>query len=169
MRFLYVIFLVVTGGATIGGAAIAQQKPKPLWTLVKTVDKMSDEQRCLLAYSRNPYVYYNSRDVMVVSFRGRGGVAYYQYRIDKRPAAEPVLTRRDDNDDISIFSYDDMLNASMLRIQGQTVLKQLIDVEIDLTGLALARDQMAKSCGLEPVQQRNAPWPAVPPEASGGK
>jgi hypothetical protein len=140
------------------GLAAQPGTPTTNWKLLKTVDKMTDKRVCTLTYAKNPFVRYSSSDFLFINYYGRGGVSAFRYRIDANPVSEFHLTKRYDNDEVSVQNYNGELSeATRLIVQGMTVLKKGFEHEIDLTGLKQARAKMAEECGLDPIQIINIP------------
>lgn len=146
--------------------AQTQRKQNSSWRLSKSIDKMDDGLNCALIYAKDPNIFYNTRDFLVVSYERRGGVEYFEYRVDKRLVSQMMLPSVGQRENIKIANFDGELSTGKtLLIQGKTVLGQPIDLTIDLTGFVEARYQMAKECNvpeLVPRKSTGIDWPAVP-------
>ncbi len=136
------------------------------WKLSKRTDKMTDKVVCSLSHVKDQNVFYDDQDVLTISYFKRGGVGGYQYRVDSRPASPYKLTESGSRNSVQIFNRDgELTGAKQLRVSGITVLSAVIDVDLSITGLDAARNQMAKDCGLPPMPAYDGgvkEWPAVP-------
>lgn len=127
----------------------AQKKIKRNWSLVVSTDRMTDKKICTIHYLKDKNIWYSDRDILYIDYTKRGGVAGYQYRVDNRPPADYKLTTRGNNDAVKISVwYRNFLDGSVLKINGQTVLKDQIILDIDLKGLKEEREKMSKECEL---------------------
>lgn len=153
--------------------AQTQKKQNSSWRLSKTIDKMDDGLNCALTYAKDPNIFYSARDFFIASYDRRGGVEFFHYRVDKRLVSQMMQPSVGQRDDIKIANFDGELSTGKtLLIEGKTVLGKLIDLTVDLTGLAEARAQMAKECNvpeLVPRKLTGIDWPAVPESLSGPK
>ena len=138
------------------------------WKFEKYVDRMTDQKRCFIGYTgANAPVIYDSNDALLIVYKKLGGVKAYRYRIDKQPVREFMSPLADITNTVYInVSHGELKDASVLRVDGLTLLGDTIDVTLDLTGLQKQRERMAMECGIsmpEPQPQRpSGDWPAVP-------
>lgn len=134
--------------------ALAQSKPPAKktarhgdWFAKVLVDKMTDAKECLVLNAKDPYVSVDPVGRLDINYRGRGGIAGYQYRIDSHPASPYQLLPPGRTDVLSVSDVRDEFNtARRLLIQGETVLGRPISLEYDLRGLGAAKEEAAKLC-----------------------
>lgn len=129
--------------------AMAAPKFHGEWRASSYVDKMTDEKSCYVIHRKDPYVRMELGGAVVISFQGRGGVEGYEWRVDKNPPSPLQLTDGPNKNSIRITEVrTDLRKAKKLIVGGMTVTRQLIDLEYNLTGLAEARADAAKLCGV---------------------
>lgn len=117
------------------------------WFAKVLVDKMTDAKECLVLNAKDPYVSVDPVGRLDINYRGRGGVAGYQYRIDSNPASPYQLLPPGRTDVLSVSDVRDEFNsARRLLIQGETVLGRPISLEYDMRGFEKARADAVKQC-----------------------
>lgn len=169
MRGVFLVggcLLIACGQAA--AADVTHTKKFGEWTSVVAADAMTDEKRCYAVYTRDPNVLYTQKDAIRVSFKGRGGVAGFQYRFGKAQASEIQLTDSSDNDWLTVPVFvAEALDQPYARVSGTTVLKGAISMEISLSGLKAARADMAARCEMAALPSANeapewARWQVLP-------
>jgi hypothetical protein len=149
-------------------ADVAHTKKFGEWTSMVASDAMTDEKRCYAVYARDPNVVYTQKDAIKVSFKGRGGVAGYQYRFGKAQASEVQTPDASDNDWVSIPVFvAEALEQPYARVSGTTILKAQISMEISFVGLKAARADMAARCDMSALPSAGeapewARWQVLP-------
>ena len=117
------------------------------WFAKVLVDKMTDAKECLVLNSKDPHVSVDPAGRLDINYRGRGGVAGFQYRIDSLPASPYQLLSPGRTDVLSVSDVRDEFNAARrLLIQGETVLGRPINLEYDMRGFEKARADAVKLC-----------------------
>lgn len=117
------------------------------WFAKVLVDKMTDAKECLVLNAKDPHVSVDPVGRLDINYRGRGGVAGFQYRIDSLAASPYQLLPPGRTDVLSVSDVRDEFNtARRLLIQGETVLGRPISLEYDLRGLGAAREEATKLC-----------------------
>lgn len=118
------------------------------WVAFESVDPMTDKKQCSATYVKDKQVLYTSKDAFKISYHGRGGVESYRYRFGKAQASEPESPDANANNWVTVPVFvSEALDAPNLRVQGTTVLKGLISMDISLKGLREARNALAARCG----------------------
>ena len=119
------------------------------WVLYRWNDSMTDKITCSLTPVGKPYAHFSKRGFMV-SYKQRGGVQGYKYRLDDRPAAEYRLAEGlEEDSDTVIFAANDfnsLLEASRLRLVVRTVLGETSNDDFDLTGMHGLFAKMRQEC-----------------------
>jgi hypothetical protein len=148
--------LVCAGLAFIAGSANAQPKgvdPKDVygaWYVLVSTDKMTDRKSCNLGYWKGKHLtWLDELSVLHISYRGRGGVEMYQYRIGTRPAEPERLANRYEKAASVIdipLNLNDLGDAQKIVVGGITVLRTLIDDEIELDGIQTGATAMRAAC-----------------------
>jgi invasion protein IalB len=120
------------------------------WSVHRQLDRMTDVEQCSLRYAGSPRVFYSSERLMVIVFKGFGGVRSYRYRVDKAPAHDMVVTDSRRPLDVGFIQISDMddefASGKSALFAGLTLLGQPFEITIDLRGLREARDAMAQAC-----------------------
>lgn len=142
------VLLVVAGAVSAQSKSLAKKPARHGdWFAKVLIDKMTDAKDCMVLNAKDPYVSVDPVGRLDVNFRGRGGVAGFQYRIDSLPAAPYQLLSPGRTDVLSVSDVRDEFNAARrLLIQGETVLGRPINLEYDMRGFAKAREDAVTLC-----------------------
>lgn len=114
------------------------------WVVVKTVDPMTDETRCYIWGNGKSY-YQVGKDNMYVGYQGRGGLrgpgynsigSLVRYRYDdETPSDYMSATKMEGDINALIIPIRSVTNKKRLRIQTQTLVKEVVDEDINLETL----------------------------------
>ena len=108
------------------------------WQLRRNKDAMTDKTSCILSPVGKPHVQISVGD-LYISYRGRGGVSAFSYRMDDGPASQLQLPTEIDKQigfvHISGDAFNSILRASRLRVQVLTVLSNLLNEDLALSGM----------------------------------
>lgn len=138
------------------------------WMPSVTIDKFNDQKSCSVFNKKEVNLIFTESNVLKISFSRRGGVAFYEYRVDQNKSNSQVNRASDVGSDwVEISDADEELsNGKKLIIRGTTFLKTPFDFEINLSGLKEAIDDMRLKCGLPARRTGAAPkfkdWPKPP-------
>ena len=125
------------------------------WTVYRSVDAMTDDLVCTAALNGKAYIQV-SIDAMYLSYYGKGGVQGYQIRFDSAPALPLELSGGDQNNvEISGEEFQMALAAKRLRLSGLSVLKQLINEDLNITGIKPAHDFILGDQCMSTAQRQN--------------
>jgi len=117
------------------------------WTVYQDKDSMTDAVSCVATYKGRAQVQATTTS-LAFSFRGRGGVSSYKYRIDEAPPSDLVLaTDIQKQLDSIIFESDtfaSIMAAKRFRLQVLTILSSVADEDISLASLPQAVATMKK-------------------------
>jgi hypothetical protein len=108
------------------------------WRIEKKVDAMTDKTSCIAFYESDPQVQLSTSG-FYISLRGRGGVSSIQLRFDGEPARARRLATKMERD-ISALSFNReefrelTLAKERLRVEVFTILRSVVNYDIDLTG-----------------------------------
>jgi hypothetical protein len=108
------------------------------WRIEKKVDAMTDKASCLALHESGPQIQLNTSG-FYISLRGRGGVSSITMRFDGDSARERRLATKVERD-ISAVSFNReefrelTLAKQRLRVEVFTILRSVVNYDIDLTG-----------------------------------
>jgi hypothetical protein len=115
------------------------------WEVHVKADPMTDKKECVALPHGNMRVQGSPR-MLAISFKGKGGVKGYEYRIDDRPASSMQLASDIERDVGAVVFENDaltqILSGKRLRVQVVPVLRGLLFEDIDTNGLASAVQYM---------------------------
>jgi hypothetical protein len=140
---LSLIFLI-TGTVYAGfGNEIIQ---KGNWTIYKSIDSITNKVKCVGIYMDRADVQLTD-DLLSINFRGRGGIKKYKVRYDNEKMGGLRLpSTRDKKTDV-IELRGKVFSSMRLRLQAVTLLGDIVDEDLDLTGIRDALDVLAsKEC-----------------------
>jgi hypothetical protein len=119
------------------------------WQLHRRNDPMTDKPQCFLAPVGKGYAQFTT-DAFYISYKGRGGVQGYNYRLDDRPVAKfQIATEMERKLDVIEFSDDafkSVLGASRLRLEVLTVLREVSYDDFALVGMRGLFAKMSREC-----------------------
>lgn len=169
MRFSVVFLIAIALMHSAHGADVTYRKVFGDWTVVVGEDAMTDAKICGAIYTKNKAVRYTSKDAFKIDMRGRGGATSFVYRFGKAQASEIESVQDYENNVITVpVHVAEALDAPMLKVRGETVLRTPIDLDISLKGLKDAREAIADKCEMEllPSVAGDSPdwakWQAAP-------
>lgn len=115
------------------------------WYIYSEADAMTDELSCVAYYKDGKFIQLTD-DSLAVAYRGRGGIKGYQLRFDEgAPTSMQLPSRSEERIGALILrgkTFDQVLAANRLRVQGVTVLNSIENDDIDLTDANAAIGQM---------------------------
>ena len=115
----------------------------------KLKDAMTDKIDCIISPTNNPNVQVSKSD-LYISYRGRGGVGGFTYRIDDNPVSAMQLPTDQDKQvgfvHISGAVFNQVLTASRLRVQTVTLLSALVNEDLQLAGMRRLYAKMQQEC-----------------------
>jgi hypothetical protein len=119
------------------------------WQMRRTKDNMTDKQSCVISPAGKPYVQVTAQD-LYISYRGRGGVQAFRYRIDDGPPSELQLVS-DINKQIGALqikgsTFDRIVRANRLRVSALSVLSSMNEEDLPLDGLSRLHARLLKEC-----------------------
>lgn len=139
------------------------------WAAVVGTDAMTDAAVCGAIYKKDKAVSYTNKDAFKIDMRGRGGATSFVYRFGKAQASEVESVQDYENNVITVpVHVAEALDAHLLKIRGETVLRTPINLDISLKGLKEARAAIASRCDMAelPSAHGGAPdwakWQATP-------
>lgn len=142
------------------------------WLAVVTADPMTDEKRCAAVYTKPvkaKSVLYTGKDAFKIDFKGYGGISMFRYRFGKSVPSEFESVIDADNNVITVPVFvSEALDASSLRVSGESVLRTSVGLDISLKGLKAARNDLALRCSMPDLPSINggapdwAVWQATP-------
>ncbi|MBB6579584.1 hypothetical protein HNP33_003698 [Comamonas odontotermitis] len=167
------VFFALGFGAAVGTAFSADDskytKKHGDWLAIATASAMTDEKVCVAQYSKDSNIIYTSSDKIEIDYSRRGGVDNYQYRFGKSHPSEIAITQSYEKEKISVpVLVLESLDQGRLLIQGATVLKAPINLDVSLKGLKEARADIASKCEMNDMRSiaNGAPdwatWQATP-------
>jgi hypothetical protein len=119
------------------------------WVLETKKDAMTDKVFCVVIPEGKPFIQVNIGS-LYISFRGRGGVEGFQFRIDDGPVSQMKFPDRIEKQvgvvHINGAPFEQILGAKRLRVQTVTILSSSVTEDIDLGGLAAVYAQMQRDC-----------------------
>ncbi len=133
------------------------------WSVHRSTDQMTDKVRCTGVYKDN-YRIQLAHDQLFI--RLKGTPTSYWLRYDDGPSSDTLLPT-DIDKQIRIISlkgdaFNSLFSAHRLRWSVLTVLSEMDDGDIDLTGIAEAHANILNGC---PDNGTVAPAPAAPASA----
>lgn len=103
------------------------------WTVVRSKDAATDEVACAAVHRQGGRVQLGS-DGLYLNFKGNGaGVGSYKLSYDGKPAIGIRLTVPLDT--IALKDVNRLKGANQLKVSVQTVLRDSVDLDLDLNGL----------------------------------
>lgn len=118
------------------------------WSVDEKLDPMTDKKTCTAIYRDDWKVQASPKD-FYINLRGRGGVKSYTVRIDDEPAL-PMTSASDTESRISAVilrsHLDKLMLAKRLRVQVYTVLRDIVNEDVDLSGLKESVEFMRTNC-----------------------
>lgn len=118
------------------------------WTVYVETDAMSDEKQCVALFEDRDQVQLSPTS-FAISFRGRGGVQAYRLRLDDAPARSLQLATDAEKGVGAVLIdgdvFNELLAAKRVRIQAFTILRSLVDEDIDLSATADVKQLFAKA------------------------
>jgi hypothetical protein len=127
-------------------AGVDPQDVHGAWYLHVSTDKMTDQRQCYLVYHLDKHTWVtDGGSLLIISYLGRGGVDSYKYRMGSGPATSTHFANRREQATSAIeipVSDADIGDAKRIVVAGLTVLKGLIDNDIDLDGFREAKAAM---------------------------
>jgi hypothetical protein len=119
------------------------------WQLRRIKDAMTDETTCILSPVGKPYVQISVRD-LYISYRTRGGVQGFQYRLDDGPISDMEIPTDTEKQigfvHISGDAFNRVLRASRLRVQVVTLISGLQTEDLAVSGMRSLYAKMQREC-----------------------
>lgn len=108
------------------------------WTVLRTKEAMTDKIDCLAIYRERRDIQL-SREAFFVSFRGRGGLAGYRFRLDDATASQMHAATHIERDMAAIVLekpiFMRLIAAKRLRVSALTARHRLVEEDLDLAGI----------------------------------
>ena len=120
------------------------------WQLNIGKDGFNDKKTCVISPLGKPHVQLNIGS-FYITYRGRGGVSSYKYRIDDQPPSQTILATDIEKRIGTVHLYgsgfiDRLMRASRFRTSTFTVLSNFIEEDFDLAGLSNLYMKMRNEC-----------------------
>lgn len=119
------------------------------WQLHRRNDPMTNKIECYLAPVGKPYAQFTTHNFLV-SYKERGGVKGYTYRLDDGAVTEMQLPTEEEQEldilDFSDGAFNSILGASRLRLEVLTVLDEIVDDDFPLSGMRGLFVKMKQEC-----------------------
>lgn len=130
--------------------------PKPFgsdstagWEINRKKDAMTDRDSCVLSPVGRRYIQITPGE-LYISYRTRGGVASFQYRIDEGAASEMKLPSEIEKQISAVHiggnEFLQVMGGSRLRLSTFTVLSTIIEEDIDTAGAKPLYAKMLIEC-----------------------
>mgnify|MGYP003603443820 CR=1 FL=1 len=153
-------------------AEVAYSKKFEDWIATENADPMTDAKRCAAIYTKDRNVIYTEKDAVKIDYKGRGGVSVFRYRFGRAQSSPEESVTDHENNIITVPVFlSESLDMTHLRVQGTTVLRTAINLEISLKGLKAARAAIATRCNMAdlPSIKDGVPewvkWQALPAQS----
>lgn len=119
------------------------------WDVRVNSNPMTDKKICTAVPRDNPQVQ-GSANMLAISFRGKGGVKGYEYRLDDHPVS-PMKTATSLERDMSVIifegnDFEQILNSKRLRIQVVPVLQGLHFEDVNTNGFRASIQYIRDYC-----------------------
>ena len=119
------------------------------WQFRKSKDNFSDKLSCVISPAGKPHVQVNVGSIYI-SYRGRGGVQGFQYRIDDLPESGMQLPT-DIEKQIGAIAikgshFDRVLSGSRLRVSTLTLVSGIQQEDLALAGMTRLYPRMVREC-----------------------
>lgn len=109
------------------------------WTIMRSLDAMTDKQSCVAIYKDDPTIQLTD-DSFAIGMRGKGGVSSYYLRINDQPAQGLSLASRLEKDVSAMLiegaRFQEIAQANRVRVRVLTILSTTTDFDIDMAGFA---------------------------------
>lgn len=119
------------------------------WVLNKSKDRMTDKISCVVSPPGKPFIQVNLGS-LYISYRSRGGLQGFQYRIDDAPISRMQLPTPIEQQisaaHIRGATFDQILRSRRLRVQALTLVAGVITDDVDLSGLSAVYARMQREC-----------------------
>jgi hypothetical protein len=113
------------------------------WVVRCESDTMTDKMTCVGLYKDNINIQLN-KDTLYIVMSGRGGVDGYILRFDDAQPEEMTLATDKDKEigcvRIGGSDFQRLLSSKRLRVRVLTILRSLVDEDINLNGICEAHD-----------------------------
>jgi invasion protein IalB len=109
------------------------------WTIVRSKDATTDEISCTAVHKKGGRFQLGS-DGLYVNLKGNGGVDSYRLSYDDKPAVGVRLTVP--LDQIALKDMGKLKSAKRVKLYVQTVVKDNVEVDLDLKGLCEAHNML---------------------------
>ena len=110
------------------------------WTIVRSKDAKTDEVSCTAVHKKGGRIQLGS-DGLYLNFKGNGaGVGSYRLSYDDKPAIGIRLTAPLDS--IALKDMRKLKSAQRMRISVQTVVRDNVELDLDLKGLRDAHNTL---------------------------
>lgn len=167
-KILVVAFCVAAfGSAQAGLKDAAKVGTFGNWTILRDVDKMTDQVSCTGIYKDDYSKQLASRGLYI---QVRGGISSVTLRFDEDPPRSMRLAEKMEKDIRAVMlqgaEFESAIAAKRLRGQVLTLVSGLQDFELDLTGIAEAVASIRDGCPpiAPPPEPQAAPAaPTTPP------
>lgn len=144
--FVNLVFLIDAAEAQGLGEVVARQGS---WELRRSKDSFSDKSSCVITVTGKPYIQVSPGSIFF-SYRGRGGVEGYQYRIDDAPASSMQLPTNIEKQIAAIelkgAVFERILKSNRLRVQTLTLVAGIQNDDVSLVGLEPLYRRMRGLC-----------------------
>jgi hypothetical protein len=145
------IGIVTACALTAASAAEArlEKRGPPIgdWHIYAEQDAMTDALQCV-AYFRDGNDIQLTGTSLALSYRGRGGVTSYRIRLDDNPPSDLRLATRIERDISAIVlrgrDFEQIKTSGRVRVQTSTLIRSLVDDDIDMTSAPAAIARMAE-------------------------
>jgi hypothetical protein len=150
-------------GANLGDAPIVFRSGE--WSVLRTLDQMTDQTNCTGIYKKDYAVQLTDDELFV---KVRGGVKGVTLRFGDQPAEKLRLATKSERSLSSVSieggDFTKLLGSTRLRMQVLTVLDTVAEVDIDLTGVPAAVENIRSGCSGPPIEAKS-----VEPTACGDR
>jgi invasion protein IalB len=116
------------------------------WTIVRSKDAVTEEVSCTAVHKKGGRIQLGN-DGLYLNFKGNGaGVDSYRLSYDDKPAVGIRLTAP--LDQIALKDMGKLKSAKRVKVYVQTVVRDNVEVDLDLKGLREAHNMLTTSeCG----------------------
>ena len=119
------------------------------WQLQRSKNAMTDKTDCILVPVGKPHVQITVGD-LYISYRGRGGVQGFRYRLDDEPVSQMQLPTEIDKQigavHISGDTFNRILQASRLRVEVLTLISGVQNEDLAVAGVRGLYTKMQREC-----------------------
>ena len=136
------------------------------WQLQRSKNAMTDKTDCILVPVGKPHVQITVGD-LYISYRGRGGVQGFRYRLDDEPVSQMQLPTEIDKQigavHISGDTFNRILQASRLRVEVLTLISGVQNEDLAVAGVRGAQGDLRTWPGRDGPSARSGDLACVYP------